>query len=124
VTFRLAVVVLTLSLAAGGCTTTTAHRLPFADNPLREQALACEAGCRPLATPNSSNWEQYAACIDGCPGAVVTNATTCPVPPVPGVTCFETHRSRGGGWYVVLVIGSILLTLVFLSWALKPLSFG
>ena len=122
-TFRLAIVAVTLSLAAGGCTTTTAHRLPFADNPLREQALACEAKCRSLATPSSSGRDQYAACIDGCPGAVVTNATICPVPPVPDVICVVTQRSRGG-WTVVLVIASILLTLVFLSWALKPLSFG
>ena len=121
-TFRLAIVALTLSLAAGGCTTTTAHRLPFADNPLREQALACEAKCRPLATPSSSGRDQYAGCIDGCPGAVVTNATICPAP-VPGVICVETQRSRSG-WGVVLVIGSILLTLVLLSSALKPLSFG
>lgn len=122
-TFRLAIVAVTLSLAAGGCTTTTAHRLPFADNPLREQALACEAKCRPLATPSSSGRDQYAACIDGCPGAVVTNATICPAPPVPGVICVETQRSRGA-WNVVLVIASILVTLVFLSWALKPLSFA
>jgi len=110
-TFRLAAIVLTLSVAAGGCSTTTAHRLPFADNPRREQALACEAQCRPLAARGLSGHKQYAECIDRCPGAVATESD-CPAP-VPGVICVETHA--GNFWGLLVVAGAVVLSILLLG---------
>ena len=44
--------------AGGGCVMTTAHNLVLTDNPLREQAIACERECRLLRAPAAKPCEQ------------------------------------------------------------------
>lgn len=106
----------TLLLFAAGCTTTTAHRLVVIDNPLRDQALACEASCRQAATWSSDcsrsggrpcqgtgvDPGKYATCLDGCPGARATDGGSCPTPD-PGAFCVETSKANAGG-----IIGGVL----------------
>lgn len=102
-----------LALAAGGCVTTTAHQLVLIDNPLRDQAIACEQQCAKLRAPAQQPCEQimghegctvprggseadYAECLDNCPGARAKDGASCPDPPVPGVICVETNRANKG----------------------------
>jgi hypothetical protein len=106
---------LIVSLIAGGCTTTTAHRLVVLDNPLREQAIACEAKCRAAAGlaakadcppfggdrcndgPGSvADPDRYAACLDACPGTTAVDGASCPHPD-PGAFCVETTKANAGG---------------------------
>lgn len=115
-TGRAITAIVTVILFAAGCTTTTAHRLVVIDNPLRDQALACEASCRQAATwssvcPPSGGHpchatgvdpHKYATCIDGCPGARATDGASCPTPD-PGAFCVETTKANAGG-----IIGGVL----------------
>ena len=106
---------LTVSLVAAGCTTTTTHRLVVLDNPLREQAIACEAKCRAAAgsaakaecppfgggrcddSPGGvADPDRYAACLDACPGTTAVDGASCPHPD-PGAFCVETTKANAGG---------------------------
>jgi hypothetical protein len=112
-TSRLTAITLALALAAGGCVTTTAHQLVLTDNPLREQAIACEKKCQALRAPDRSTCQDepdhhtgctvprgsdddYAECLDTCPGSRAKDGASCPDPPVPGVICIETTRANKG----------------------------
>src|SRR5262245_7500773 len=111
-TSRLTAITLALSLATGGCVTTTAHKLVLNDNPLREQAIACEKECRWFRMPAVRRCEQrfdgesctqfqsedaYAECLDACPGAVFRDGDSCSRPAEPGVICVETERANRAG---------------------------
>ena len=94
---RLTAVTLTLLLASSSCVTTTAHRLALVDNPMRDQAIACAAKCRLLGAPSRpESADQYAACLDNCPGARAKDGATC-VEPGPDVICVETTKADTGG---------------------------
>src|SRR5262245_20725621 len=109
-TSRLTAITLALSLATGGCVTTTAHKLVLNDNPLREQAITCERECRWFGghghgceqTPGHEGCtvdrgeSQYAACLDTCPGAAAIDDGACPSPAEPGIICVETARANKG----------------------------
>jgi hypothetical protein len=130
-TSRLTAVTLTLSLATGGCFSSTAHQLVLTDNPLREQAIACEQLCRGLRAPAHNVCERtpgqegctvpvgsqddYASCLDTCPGSRSKDGASCPDPPVPGLICVETSHANAGGiaGTVVAVIGIGLAVLAF-----------
>ena len=130
-TSRLTAITLTLSLAAGGCVTTTAHMVVLTDNPLREQAIACEQKCRGLRGPEHPACEQtpghqgctvpvgneadYARCLDTCPGSRSKDDASCPDPPIAGVICAETSHANAGGitGTVVAVIGIGLAVAAF-----------
>ena len=143
-TSRLTALTLALSLSAGGCVTTTAHRLVLTDNPLREQAIACEQRCRGLRAPAHNTCEQtpghegctvpvgseddYAACLDNCPGSRVKDGDSCPDSPSADVICVETSRANKGAIaggvgatatlvVVIAILSSpvVLLTLFILS---------
>ncbi|HMF43451.1 MAG TPA: hypothetical protein VKQ32_22415 [Polyangia bacterium] len=107
----------TVILFSAGCTTTTAHRLVLIDNPLRDQAIACEASCRQAATWKRDDCSpfggeqchatgvdphKYATCLDNCPGARATDGGSCPTPD-PGAVCVETNKANAGG-----IIGGVL----------------
>jgi hypothetical protein len=118
-TSRLPAITLALALATGGCVT-TAHKLVVTDNPLRDQAIACEKECRWFRMPAVRHCEQrfdgesctqfqsqdaYAECLDTCPGAAFRDGASCPRPAEPGVICVETERANraaiGGGLFGV-----------------------
>lgn len=103
-------------LMSAGCVTGTAHRLPLAGNPLAQQAVSCEAACRRQLKPVSTqkcvddpplygdcspggepDRSGYAACLDNCPGAMVTDGASCPDPPIPGLICEKTYKANPGG---------------------------
>ena len=107
-------------LISAGCVTGTAHRLPLAGNPLAQQAASCEATCRlklePVSTQKCLSYSgsynpaddncsfhpepdrsAYAACLDNCPGAMVTDGASCPDPPIPGMICEKTYKANPGG---------------------------
>jgi hypothetical protein len=111
-TSRLTAITLALSMAAGGCVTTTAHKLVLTDNPLRDQAIACEMECRwfrlPAARPCEQTFggesctqfrseDEYAQCLDTCPGAAFRDGGSCPRPAVPDVICVETTQANRAG---------------------------
>jgi hypothetical protein len=123
-------------VAAAGCLTTTAHRLPIASNPLRPEAETCEQSCRSLLVVTAracgtgmdpKRWcdpsvpyvdrDPYAACLDTCPGATADEGQSCPQPPAPGVVCAETHKASRGA----LAAGVLAaITMVILVFAAKP----
>jgi hypothetical protein len=129
-TSRLTALTLALSLAAGGCVTTTAHKLVLTDNPLRDQAIACEKECRWFGRPAHGceqtpghegctvgrGESEYAACLDTCPGAVAVDDGACPAPAARDVICVETARANraaiGGG---ALGVGGIAGTVLIVS---------
>ena len=102
---------LTVSLVAAGCVTTTAHRLVLTDNPLRDQAVACEAKCRGSFVDS----DRYAACLDDCPGARATDGASCPHPD-PGAFCVETTKANAGG-----IVGGVV-AVVAIALAIAALS--
>jgi hypothetical protein len=108
---RREVFVVWVVVAAAGCWTTTAHRLPVTSNPLRAEAETCERHCRSLAPP--ADRASYAACLDSCPGATADDGQSCPLPPSPGVVCAETHKASKGGFAagIWVVIGLVALSL-------------
>ena len=116
---RTIIAALTVSLIATGCTTTTAHRLVLIDNPLRQQAVACEAKCRADSAAGS---DPYAACLDNCPGARAVDGAACPQPD-PGAVCVETTKANAGGIVggtvavigIALAVVSIALLFLFVS---------
>jgi len=131
-TSRLTAMTLTLALAVGGCVTTTAHQLVLTDNPLRDQAIACEKKCQALRAPVKSTCqeesghtgctvpggsdEDYADCLDTCPGSRAKDGASCPDPEVPGVICIETSRANKGA--IVGGVGAgaaITVTIAILS---------
>jgi hypothetical protein len=59
--------------------------------------------------------DDYARCLDTCPGSRSKDDASCPDPPIPGVICAETsHASRGGiAGTVVAVIGIGLAVAAF-----------
>lgn len=79
--------------------TGTAHMLPIAGNPLREEAAACEVSCRRLIRPATAAADDsdYARCLDRCPGATAIDGESCPDPPLPGVICEKTYKPNAGG---------------------------
>jgi hypothetical protein len=85
--------ILAALIAAGGCATSTAHRVALTGNPLREQAIACEATCR-TRQPDQGD---YARCLDTCPGASAIDDASCPQPPTPDVICVKTYKPNPGG---------------------------
>ena len=110
---RLIAVTLALSVGAAGCVTTTAHSLLLTGNPLRDQAIACEQSCQKLrapvqapcdqmtghvgcTVPRAGSEQDYASCLDNCPGARATDGSSCPDPPESGVICVETSRANAG----------------------------
>jgi hypothetical protein len=113
---------LTVSLIAAGCTTTTAHRLVLIDNPLRQQAVACEAKCRAESADGSAGTDRYAACLDNCPGARAVDGASCPQPD-PGAFCVETTKANAGGIVggtlavvgIALAVVSIALLFLFVT---------
>jgi hypothetical protein len=130
-TFRLAIT-LALSVAAGGCVTTTAHQLVLTDNPLRDQAIACEKKCQALRAPAhptcqeelghtgctvpGGSEEDYANCLDTCPGSRAKDGASCADPPLPGVICAETTRANKGAIAGGVGAGAtIALTIAILS---------
>jgi hypothetical protein len=88
---RLTAITLASLLASSACVTTTAHRLVLVDHPMREQAITCEAKCRPLGASD------YATCLDNCPGARAKEGSRCTEPPRPDVICVETTKTSDGG---------------------------
>jgi hypothetical protein len=137
-----------LVLAAGlGCSTTTAHRLPLASNPLRDEAETCERHCRSLLVPVSVcgpgeavetpcdsaaryvDRDRYAACLDSCPGATAVDGASCPAPPAPGAVCEETRKANAGGIAggviaAAAIVISIVLVSAISSVAFSPLGRG
>jgi hypothetical protein len=111
-TSRLTAITLALSLGASACVTTTAHQLVLTDNPLRDQAIACERKCQALRAPTKTTCQEesghtgctvpggsdddYAECLDTCPGSRAKDGASCPDPAVPGVICIETSRANKG----------------------------
>ena len=130
-TSRLTALTLALSLATGGCVTTT-HKLVLTGNPLRDQAIACEKECRWFRMPAARRCEQqtfgsesctqfqsedeYAQCLDTCPGALAIDGGSCPSPAQSGVICVETARANraaiGGG---VFGVGGTVAGVVIVS---------
>ena len=113
----------TVILFSAGCVTTTAHRLVLIDNPLRDQAIACEASCRQRATVKSDctpfggepcsgkvDPGKYGDCLDTCPGTRATDGTSCPTPD-PGAVCVETSKANAGG-IIGGVIAGVAVTLL------------
>lgn len=129
-TNRLTGITLALALAGGGCVTTTAHQLVLTDNPLRDQAIACERQCQPLRVPAQGcvqtpghegctvpirGDDVYAACLDKCPGSRAKDGASCDVPPIPGVICVETTRANAGGIAGGVAGGTALVTVIVVA---------
>lgn len=129
------------SIACGGCVTGTAHRLPLAGNPLREQAMACEADCRSHLKVSSSHGKYresltetesrpppdrsaYAVCLDGCPGATAVDGASCPDLPTTDVICEKTYKANpggiAGGAVAVSAVGALVVVLAAIA-TLPPL---
>jgi hypothetical protein len=140
-------VALIVVAAAAGCSTTTAHRLPIASNPLRAEAETCERRCRSLLVPArvcgpgmdletpcdpSARYVDrapYAACLDACPGATAIDGQSCPEAPAPGVVCEETRKANAGGIAggaiaAVTIVLSIVVISALSSVAFLPLGRG
>ena len=106
--------------------------LPIAGNPLQAQAQACELACHRLLVPQPvpadcdcpvgprancmqafAGRNDYARCLDTCPGARAVDGSSCPDPPLPGLVCEETSRANAGGIIGgTVAVGAIVLLLV------------
>jgi hypothetical protein len=125
-------------LASLGCVTSTAHRLPIVNNPLRAEAEDCEARCHALLRPVSAcgpgtdleapcdpaaryvDRDPYAKCLDSCPGATAIDGASCSDHPSPDDVCEQTHKANAGGIAggvvaVAAIVGSILLVSAFVQ---------
>lgn len=97
---------LCVSLTAAACSTTTAHRVPLAGNPLEEDAAACVEECRLQRTRAA-----YAACLDDCPGATAIAGRRCAPEPVAAAVCVETSETDGRATALGVGMGAVGLTL-------------
>jgi hypothetical protein len=132
---------LMVALAGSGCVTSTAHKLPLAENPLREHAVACEAACHHLLPPAPPplapchdiftcdedrgprvDARAYARCIDACPGVRVIDDDACPDPPIDGLVCVSTEKANLGGIAggVVAGVSALLVVSALLAFAARP----
>jgi hypothetical protein len=133
---RIALLVAAIT-AHAGCSTVTAHRLPIASNPLREEASRCEVSCRRFIRPGSAplscadsygcnqarparpDQSEYGRCLDSCPGATAIDGDSCPDVPEEGVVCVKTSKPSVGtivGVSVAIgyvVVGTIVVGALF-----------
>lgn len=143
-TARLIALTLAVAAAAGGCVTTTTHRLVLADNPHRAEAIACEKECRWFRAPDRGPCEitfasetcghpggsedQYAACLDTCPGAATRESASCPDQPTPDDICLETSgvnaAALAGGGVAAGIVVTIAAILASGPWLLIILLAG
>lgn len=127
----LAVVLISSSLALGGCRTRprprwqealplpdphangTRYRLPLRDNPVDSgEAFRCYGACQAQATPRD-----YVACLSSCPGFERTPNEYCRKEEVPPIAaCFTVHKVSAKpppdqSLIVIDIVGAFLLVI-------------